>query len=126
MADVYCFHLNFRVWVLIILVPIILFSWIRNLDSLASLSGLANIFILVGLTIVFYDEITKLAVNGPHRAAVKEGNLHTTGSPLHLAMFFGTAVFAYEAIGVVSKPSYSLFFFKCYNIKSMRYSFSYV
>ncbi len=101
MIDTYCWELDFRIWVLIILVPMILFSWIRNLDTLASLSGLANICIFTGLLIVLYDELNKLIIRGPHEAAVKEGLLNSTGPPLHLAMFFGTAVFAYEAIGVV-------------------------
>ena len=106
MSDIFCADLNFRLWVLIILVPIILFSWIRNLDTLASLSFLANICILLGLVIIGYDELYKLVTNGKHEAAVKEGNLDSTGGPLKLAMFFGTAVFAFEAIGVVSCACY--------------------
>ncbi len=101
-------NVDFRLWVLVILLPIILFSWIRNLDSLASLSALANVCILVGLVLVFYDEITKLVAHGTHEAAVKHGELKGTGKLLSLAMFFGTAVFAYEAIGVVGHICYSL------------------
>ena len=93
--------MDYRIWVVVLLVPVIIFSWIRNLDTLASLSGLANICILSGLLIIAYDEISKLIANGPHEAAVKEGQLKSTGPALRLAMFFGTAVFAYEAIGVV-------------------------
>lgn len=97
----YCVEIDFRIWILIILIPVILFSWIRNLDNLASLSMLANICIFLGMIIIFYDEIDKLIIRGVHEAAVKSGNLSKTGSALNLAMFFGTAVFAYEAIGVV-------------------------
>lgn len=62
---------------------------------------LANICIFIGLLIIFYDEIDKLAIKGVHEAAIKEGRLTEAGSLLSLAMFFGTSVFAYEAIGVV-------------------------
>ena len=46
-----------QVWVAILLVPMIILSWIRNLDELASLSMVANLCILVALVVIFCDEI---------------------------------------------------------------------
>ena len=44
-------------WVAILVVPVVVFCWIRNLKELAPFSLLANLCILFSLTIIFYEEI---------------------------------------------------------------------
>ena len=40
-----------------LIVPMVVLSWIRNLDELASLSMVANICIGFALLIIFYEEV---------------------------------------------------------------------
>ena len=44
-------------WIAIIIIPIVLFCWIRNLESLSSFSLVANLCIAVSLGVLFYEEI---------------------------------------------------------------------
>ena len=70
----------------------ILFSFIRNLNHLAPLSTIANVCVLFGLVIVFVYLGSHL--QDPHKLPAFAG-WNT------LPLFFGTAVFAFEGIGVV-------------------------
>ena len=101
MSQTYCIDWSIKAWIAIIILPIILFSWIRNLDNLAPLSTLANICILVGLAVILYDEIYRLVTNGSSAAAVETGTVDSYGTIQPLALFFGTAIFSFEGIGVV-------------------------
>ena len=56
------FHVDFgkcnpQIWIAILVVPIVVLSWIRNLDELSSFSMVANICILIALVIIFFDEV---------------------------------------------------------------------
>ena len=78
---------------------VVLFSWIRNLDELAYLSTVATFCILFSLIVILYDEIDMFATS---RAAVlrKEG-VKLFSFP-NLPLFFGSATFAFESVGVVA------------------------
>lgn len=85
-------ELDVRVYIAILLVPLILLSWVPNLKYLAPFSAVANVFMGVGLLITFYY----LTQDMP---AVSDRPLHT--SLLKIPPFFGIVIFAMEAIGVV-------------------------
>lgn len=44
-------------WIAIIIIPVVVFCWIRNLESLAPFSLVANLCILFCLAVIFYEEI---------------------------------------------------------------------
>ena len=50
-------QLGTRPWIAIIILPIIVFCWIRNLEDLTPFSTVANICILLSLAIILYQEI---------------------------------------------------------------------
>lgn len=84
------------------MLPIVtIFTWIRNLDTLAPLSFVGNIGLVFGLGSILYYVTTKMA----EKTAAIFGNeiepaiLSMSGLPL----FFGNALFTYEAIGMVPK-----------------------
>jgi len=77
----------------IILLPLILVNYIRNLKFLAPFSTLANVIMLTGIAIILYY-IFREPLSFEERVAFGE----VTNFPL----FFGTVLFALEAIGVVS------------------------
>ncbi|CAB0016874.1 unnamed protein product [Nesidiocoris tenuis] len=84
--------IDIRWYMLMLLIPLILASWIRNLKYLAPLSSLANAATVVSFAIIFYymfDGLPPLT----DRASV--------GSAKGFPLFFGTVLFAMEAIGVV-------------------------
>ena len=108
MSQTYCIDWSIKAWIAIIILPIILFSWIRNLDNLAPLSTLANICILVGLAVILYDEIYRLVTNGSSAVPVASGTVKNI--VLSLALFFGNAIFAFEGIGVVCNITLLLFY----------------
>lgn len=99
--ETYCVDYDKRLWILIVLLPVIFLSWIRNLDHLSALSMLANICILAGLCVIIYDEIDRFTT-GRAEAVKPHPVLHPFGQAEKLALFFGNALFSYEAIGVVS------------------------
>ena len=95
-------HLSDQVWIAILILPLILFTWIRNLDTLAIFSAIANLCIVFSLVVIFYEEVYRFTTDyPPEKAAVRTESfpLFTLGS---LPLFFGTAVYAYEGIGAVS------------------------
>lgn len=112
-VQIFCFAFSvewpFRAWVAIILLPIVVFSWIRNLDNLSPLSYIANVCIFVGTLPILYDEVDRLVT---HRAAIfmsnttdtstdKNNTLYPAHFDLSLALFFGSIAFTFESIGVV-------------------------
>ncbi|XP_014243863.1 proton-coupled amino acid transporter-like protein CG1139 [Cimex lectularius] len=85
-------QLDIKLYMLMILLPLILINWVRNLKYLAPLSSIANAVTLVSFVIIFYymfDDVPAVST----RDAVAPFK----GMPL----FFGTVLFAMEAIGVV-------------------------
>ena len=84
---------NYRIYILVLLLPVILICSIRNLKYLSPCSILANILEFVGLGIIFYfifDEPLPSVDSVPYFA-----------SPEKFPIFFGTAIFAFEGISVV-------------------------
>ncbi|XP_071446332.1 proton-coupled amino acid transporter-like protein acs [Hetaerina americana] len=92
-VDEYWRALDVRVYMLMLLPPLILLNYIPNLKVLAPFSTAANAMTFVGLGIVLYYLFGR---GVPH---VSERNL--VGEPSHFPLFIGTTLFALEAVGVV-------------------------
>lgn len=93
-------ELSIRVWIVIILPFVVVFTWIRNLDTLAPLSFVGNIGLVFGLGSILFYIINKMAERKAivsHDAEAHAAILSMTGLPV----FFGNALFTYEAIGMV-------------------------
>ncbi|XP_038216222.1 proton-coupled amino acid transporter-like protein pathetic [Zerene cesonia] len=82
-----------RVIILILLVPLILMVWIKNLKYLAPVSMLANFFMGLGLGITFYFLVGTGELNFDNVSMIK--------APWEWPEFFSLTIFAMEAIGVV-------------------------
>lgn len=83
------------------MLPIVtVFTWIRNLDTLAPLSFVGNVGLVFGLGSILYYTINKLVEKNAavfHHTEIHSTILSMTGLPI----FFGNALFTYEAIGMV-------------------------
>lgn len=88
----YVSNLDIRVYMAILLVPLILMNLIRNLKYLTPFSMLANGLIAAGMGITLYYILSDLPATSERPAIA-----HVTKMP----MFFGTVIFALEGIGVV-------------------------
>lgn len=78
----------------IVLVPILLPALVPNLKHLAPFSTLANISMALGISVVFYYILSEPMPDISERKYV--GDLNT------LPLFFGTAIYAFEGIALVS------------------------
>lgn len=92
--DQYIGETDVRLYMLVFLLPLILINWIRNLKYLAPFSTIANVITAISFGIIFYFII------GVHVPTFN--GRETLGEIAHLPLFFGTVLFALEAIGVVS------------------------
>jgi solute carrier family 36 (proton-coupled amino acid transporter) len=82
-----------QIFMLYILVPLILLNYIRNLKLLAPFSTLANVITITGFVITLYYVL---------RDGLKDaGDRTMVGTWEGIPLFFGTVLFALEAIGVV-------------------------
>uniref|UniRef100_T1PCX6 Transmembrane amino acid transporter protein n=1 Tax=Musca domestica TaxID=7370 RepID=T1PCX6_MUSDO len=81
-----------RLCMLIILLPLILINYVRNLKYLAPFSTIANAITMVSFGIICYYIFRQ-----PISTEGKEAFAPVSGFPL----FFGTVLFALEAIGVI-------------------------
>ena len=98
-------HLSTQVWIVILIPLVVVFCWIRNLDSLAPLATVANICIIFGLSVILYDCFYLV---GERKAAVSTSGVDAAilgGTAIPL--FFGNAVYAFEGIGVVKTHIYT-------------------
>ncbi|XP_069688333.1 proton-coupled amino acid transporter-like protein pathetic [Periplaneta americana] len=86
-------HLDQRVYIAALLLPLILLGWVPNLKYLAPVSMVANLFMAVGLGITIYYLVQDLpsASERPH----------VNASVNTIPQFFSIVIFAMEAIGVV-------------------------
>ncbi|XP_044731832.1 proton-coupled amino acid transporter 1-like [Chrysoperla carnea] len=84
--------LSNKYWMMIALVPILLSALIRNLKYLTPLSMAANCCMISGIIITFYFTSSGL----PHP---RERDY--VASPALMPLYFGTAIFAFEGIGLV-------------------------
>lgn len=82
-----------EIYMLIFLLPLILINWIRNLKLLAPFSTFANGVTVVSFVIILYY-IFHTGVTFENREAVADIST--------FPLYFGTVLFALEAIGVVS------------------------
>lgn len=82
-----------RLIMLAFLLPLILINYIRNLKLLVPLSSVANVLTLISFGIILYYLI-KEDITFEDRQPVGEWR--------NFPLFFGTVLFALEAIGVVS------------------------
>uniref|UniRef100_A0A2M3YXZ0 Putative amino acid transporter n=1 Tax=Anopheles braziliensis TaxID=58242 RepID=A0A2M3YXZ0_9DIPT len=81
-----------RLFMLIILLPLILINWVRNLKFLAPFSTFANFITLVSFGIILYYIF---------REPISFEDRDKVGTMSGFALFFGTVLFALEAIGVI-------------------------
>jgi proton-coupled amino acid transporter len=86
--------LDVRLYMLMLLLPLILINWVRNLKLLAPFSTFANIVTFVGLGITLYYVFDGMPPPSERRMA---------GHIVDLPLFIGTTLFALEAVGVVSR-----------------------
>ena len=84
---------NYRLYILVLLLPVILVCSIRNLKYLSPCSILANILEFVGLGIIFYFIFAT--------PLPPTGSVPWFSSAAKFPIFFGTAIFAFEGISVV-------------------------
>ncbi|XP_046994934.1 proton-coupled amino acid transporter-like protein pathetic [Schistocerca americana] len=85
---------QFQYYLLIMAPLLILINWVRDLKYLAIFSLLANILLTFGLGITFYYIFSDLP-------PIIHSGLPQFSSWEQLPLFFGTAIFALEGIGVV-------------------------
>lgn len=84
---------------IIVVVPVLLSCMVRNLKYLTPFSTVANIMMAVGVSVVVY---------------VAAQDLPPISSRVYLAswqqlpLYFGTAIYAFEGIGLVSYFAFSL------------------
>lgn len=90
--DVYWIELDVKIHMLIILLPLIAINCIKNLKVLAPFSQLANIITFIGLGLVLYYVFQSLPPLSEREAfaAIER-----------FPLYFGTVLFALEAVGVV-------------------------
>jgi proton-coupled amino acid transporter len=99
---IYGVDLNKETAIAIIVPLVIVATWIRNLDELASFSTIANVCIAFSLLVILYDECEKFITNDITKAAaVRQDDGIQLAAYKSLPIFFGSVTFAFEGIGVV-------------------------
>ncbi|XP_071855811.1 proton-coupled amino acid transporter-like protein acs [Bombus fervidus] len=88
----YVSDIDVRLYMLAILIPLILVNWIRNLKFLAPCSTVANFITFVSFGIILYYIF---------REPLSFENREVIGNVENFPLYFGTVLFALEAIGVV-------------------------
>jgi solute carrier family 36 (proton-coupled amino acid transporter) len=75
----------------VILIPL---SWIRNISKLGPAALLADVFILLGVTYIYYFDIATIAHHGIHETVV-------AFNPSQYTLMIGSAIFTFEGIGLI-------------------------
>ena len=123
-------QLDVHWWIAIIIPLMVVCCWIQNWDDLASFSMIGNLCIVFSLIVIVGEEIHHLVSNNPaDMAAIKNNATNVTvnywpETTLGLALYFGSVVYAFEGIGVVSiahhNITYSVKLFKGENFCKFR------
>jgi len=88
-------ELSVQTYMALLLLPMIFLNWIRNLKYLAPFSMIANIFMGIGLGIIFYYIFLDLP-------SINNANIAIGFSSWkQLPLYFGTAIYAFEGIGMI-------------------------
>ncbi|XP_071558190.1 proton-coupled amino acid transporter-like protein acs isoform X2 [Temnothorax nylanderi] len=85
-------EMELETYMAILLLPLIIVNYIRNLKFLAPFSTLANIIMFTGIAIMLYYIF---------REPLSFDNRVASGNVANFPLFFGTVLFALEAIGVI-------------------------
>ncbi|XP_034230033.1 proton-coupled amino acid transporter-like protein pathetic isoform X1 [Thrips palmi] len=84
--------LDVQVYLGLLLIPMIVLNWVKNLKYLAPVSLFASILTITGLGITFFYMLQGLP---------RTSSVHAFAPWHKLPLFFGTAIYAFEGIGVV-------------------------
>ena len=95
-------ELSIRVWIVVMLPIVTVFTWVRNLDTLAPLSSVGNVGLVFGLASILYYIGDKMAKNEAAMFNDDDGTRAAILSMTGLPVFFGNVLFTYEAIGMVA------------------------
>ncbi|KAJ9585747.1 hypothetical protein L9F63_002442, partial [Diploptera punctata] len=98
-VDHYCQEVDVRLYMLMLLLPLILINWVRNLKLLAPFSTFANIVTFVGLGIIMYYVFDGIPSPAERKLA---------GNIFEFPLFIGTTLFALEAVGVIIALEYNM------------------
>lgn len=88
----YYIKLDIRIYLLALLFPMIALNFLKNLKYLTPVSLFASVLTVAGISITFYYMIQDM----PSTETVKRSIQWST-----LPLYFGTAIYAFEGIGVV-------------------------
>ncbi|KAJ0184123.1 hypothetical protein K1T71_000546 [Dendrolimus kikuchii] len=91
-CDQYNFHLDLSVHMVLVVVPVLLSCMVRNLKFLTPLSTAANLMMALGVGAVLYEAAQDLP---------PVSSRTYLASWQQLPLYFGTAVYAFEGIGLV-------------------------
>lgn len=91
-VDYHLIELDVRVYMLIILLPLILMNCVRNLKHLAPYSTVANLMTFLGLGMILYYIFNDYPT--PSKA-------EPFGEIRNFPLFLGTTLFSLEAVGVI-------------------------
>lgn len=92
--DYHIGKVDIKVYMAISLLPLVLINYIKNLKKLAPLSTFANVITLGSFCIIWYYIFFRSDLTLDDKVPI--------GAPSEFPLFFGTVLFALEAIGVVS------------------------
>ncbi|XP_070554458.1 proton-coupled amino acid transporter 1-like [Ptychodera flava] len=87
---------SIQIFMLILLVPVTLYCYIQNLDDLAVFSMLANGILVIGIVIIY-----EYLISGIIGQKSDIGDIPLIAPIGSLPIFFGSAIYAFEGIGVV-------------------------
>ena len=91
-----------RWFIAAIFIPLVLLSFVRNLDHLSPLSGIANMSMIFGLGAIMYYSYSHLNLPKEEGFGGPVNELPLIAPVLQWPLFFGTVVYSFEAIGIVS------------------------
>lgn len=97
--DVHGLKWDVHLHMAVIFIPILFTTWVRNLKYMVPISSLANFLMVVGYVCTIYIMSTDLP------PVTQEGPVKYVASWNTLPLFFGTVVYSFEGISLVSSSS---------------------